>query len=350
VSKIKSFAEAINEALHQSMSRDNNVFVIGLGVPDPKSIFGTTKGLTEKFGTNRVLDMPTSENAMTGIVIGAALRGMRPILTHQRVDFAFTSMEQIVNQAAKWHYMFNGKASVPLVIRMVIGRGWGQGPQHSQSPQSLFAHVNGLKVIMPSMPGDAKNLLLASIYDDNPVIYLEHRWLYNIKGPVEETPAIEKLGKARVIRKGSDISIIASSHMVIESLRAAEYLAEDDISAEVIDLRIISPLDSETILTSVRKTGRIIVVDGAPKSFGIGAECIARISEEAFADLKAKPERIALPDHPVPASPALASLVYPGPTDIATSAATICEKPKSYSPHPTNIPSDVPDNDYTGPF
>jgi pyruvate dehydrogenase E1 component beta subunit len=259
-------------------------------------------------------------------------------------------MEQMVNQAAKWYYMFDGKASIPIVIRMVIGRGWGQGPQHSQSPQSLFAHVNGLKVVMPSTPGDAKSLLLASIADDNPVIFLEHRWLHNIKGPVEETPKVEKLGKARVIREGSDISIIASSHMVIESLRAAEILAGDAISAEVIDLRTISPLDSETILTSVRKTGRIVVVDGAPKSFGIGAECIARVSEEAFSDLKAKPQRIALPDHPIPASPALANLVYPGPAEIATTAAAICEKAKQYTNPPTDIPADVPDNSFSGPF
>lgn len=191
------FTQAINEATALSMEADPRVQIMGLGVPDPTGIFGTTTGLQARFGSERVTDLPTSENAMTGVAIGCALAGMRPILTHQRVDFAVLTMEQIVNQAAKWHYMFGGRMRVPLVIRMIIGRGWGQGPQHSQSLQAWFAHVPGLKVVMPTSPHDVKGLLISAIEDDSPVVILEHRWLYNFSGPVPEGSTACRSGRRR---------------------------------------------------------------------------------------------------------------------------------------------------------
>ena len=198
--EIKYFG-AIREALDQSMQEDANIFIIGEGVPDPKGIFGTTSGLREKYGEKRVLDMPVSENALTGVCIGAALTGLRPVLMHQRVDFSLLSMDQIINNAAKWHYMFGGQLKVPLVIRMIIGRGWGQGAQHSQNLQALFSHIPGLKVVMPSTAYDAKGLLISSIKDNNPVIFLEHRWLHNISGFVPEESYTIPIGKGKIIGK-----------------------------------------------------------------------------------------------------------------------------------------------------
>ena len=204
------YVEAIREAINLCMEVDPNVYVIGEGVPDPKGIFGTTTGLQQKYGAERVLDMPLSEDGMTGMAIGSALTGLRPILTHQRVDFALLSMNQIVNNAAKWHYMFGGQTCVPLVIRMAIGMGWGQGAQHSQSLQAWFAHVPGLKVVMPVTPYDAKGLLISSIEDDNPVIFLEHRWLHNTFGDVPEGIYRVPLGQGRIARRGKDITIAAT--------------------------------------------------------------------------------------------------------------------------------------------
>ena len=256
-----TFAQAINEALIQGMTEDPNVYIMGEGVPAPKGIFGTTTGLRDKFGENRVLDMPVAENGMTGVAIGSAIMGMRPILTHQRVDFALLAMDQMVNQAAKWHYMFGGKHIVPLVIRLIVGRGWGQGPQHSQSLQSWFAHIPGLKVVMPTTPQDAKGLLLASIRDDNPVIFLEHRWLHNISDRVKSENYDTPLGKARISREGEDLTIVSTSYMTLEALRVAEWLEKAGVSTEVVDVRSLRPLDTETIVNSVEKTGKLLVTD-----------------------------------------------------------------------------------------
>ena len=202
-------AKAINEATEQCMKKHKNVFIFGLGVPDPKGIFGTTTGLQKKFGNQRVFDMPLAENGMTGVAVGAALNGFRPIITHQRIEFALLSMEQIINQAAKWNYMTAGKQNVPLVIRMIVGKGWGQGPQHSQNLESLFAHIPGLKVVMPFSPRDSKGLLISSIEDNNPVIFIEHRWLHSIKQQVPKSYYKIKIGKGRVARQGQDISLVS---------------------------------------------------------------------------------------------------------------------------------------------
>ena len=349
--ELKCF-QAINEAIDLCMAKDPSVYIVGLGVPDPKGVFGTTLGLQEKYGDLRVMDMPTSENGMTGVAIGSALVGMRPIMTHQRLDFALLAIEQIVNQAAKWHYMFGGRMSVPLVIRMIIGRGWGQGPQHSQSLQSWFAHVPGLKVVMPTTPYDAKGLLIASIEDNNPVIFLEHRWLHGITGHVPEGVFRVPIGQARIVREGSDLTIAAMSHMTLEALRAAEILAKENISAEVIDIRTLRPLDEGLILGSVRKTGRLIVADTGWKTAGFGAEVVARAAEGAFSALKSPPARVALPDCPTPTSPALAKDYFPRAVHLVATAKKmlgLCMDARELSSFATP-PLDVPDMSFTGPF
>lgn len=346
------FFQAINEAIDLCMAKDPAVYIMGLGVPDPKGIFGSTLGLQQKYGNMRVMDMPTSENGMTGVAIGSALRGMRPIMTHQRIDFALLSMEQIVNQAANWHYMFGGQMHVPMVIRMIIGRGWGQGPQHSQSLQSWFAHVPGLKVVMPTTPYDAKGLLIASIEDNNPVIFIEHRWLYNISGEVPEEVYRVPLGNARVIREGNDLTIASTSYMTLEALRAAEILAENGISAEVIDIRTLKPLDEKRILESVQKTGRLIVADTGWRTCGFGAEIVARVAEESLSDLKSPPVRVALPDCPTPTTPALAAHYYPLALHIAATAKRMlgCGAGDVPSQVTSSVPLDVPDMSFKGPF
>jgi len=334
------------------MEADPSVYVMGLGVPDPTGIFGTTAGLEAKFGPRRVLDMPLAENAMTGIAIGTALVGMRPVMTHQRVDFALLAMEQIVNQAAKWHYMFDGKHRVPLVIRMIIGRGWGQGPQHSQSLQAMFAQVPGLKVIMPTTANDAKGLLISAIEDDNPVVSLEHRWLYGIADEVSVNMYRTPIGRARIMREGTDFTIVGLSYMSLEALRAAELLAERGVSAEVIDLRSLRPLDEETVLGSVSKTGRLLAADTAHRLFGASSEIVALVSEKAFGALKSAPVRVTLPDHPTPTSCALANDYYPRAGHIAAAVLRQLGHPVDDSLYlpPEGRSLDQPDPLFTGPF
>jgi pyruvate dehydrogenase E1 component beta subunit len=347
-----TYSQAIYEAIDLCLARDPAVYLMGLGVPDPKGIFGSTLGLEQKYGSARVLDMPTSENGMTGVAIGSALVGMRPIMLHQRIDFALLAMEQIVNQAAKWHYMFGGKACVPLVIRLIVGRGWGQGPQHSQSLQAWFAHVPGLRVVMPTTPHDVKGLLIASVEDNNPVIFIEHRWLYNIAGPVPEGVYRVPLGKARVMRAGQDVTIAALSHMTLEAFRAAETLARQGIEAEVIDIRSLQPLDEHTILDSASKTGRLIVADTGWKHAGFAAEVVARAAEELHGKLKAAPRRIALPDCPTPTTPALADHYYPGMHHIVRAAREMVRGTRNEPMPPITAGArlDVPDRSFTGPF
>lgn len=348
--RLLKYSEALREAADICLERDPRVYMMGLGVPDPKGIFGTTVGLQEKYGDRRVFDMPVSENGMTGVAIGSAIVGMRPVLTHQRLDFALLSLEQIVNQAAKWHYMFGGKMRVPLVIRMIIGRGWGQGPQHSQSLQAWFAHVPGLKVVMPTTAYDAKGLFIAAVEDDNPVIFLEHRWLHNVTGDVPAGHYTTPIGKARVAREGGDVTIVAASYMVLEALKAAEELVSQGVEAEVIDLRTISPLDHEAIAASVARTGRLVVVDTASKSFGIAAEILASVAEAGIA-LRCPPTRVSLPDFPTPTAPILARHYYPRAPQVEDAVRVQLGLPA----RPPEVLGDadfldVPDPSFTGPF
>lgn len=349
------FNQAINEALQICLSADEKVYVMGLGVPDPKGVFGTTKGLQEKFGPQRVMDMPCAENGMTGIAIGSALAGMRPVMVHQRLDFALLALEQIVNQAANWNYMYGGNGSpsgVPLVLRLIIGRGWGQGPQHSQSLHSWFAHIPGLKVVMPATAYDAKGLLISSIEDNNPVIFIEHRWLHETTAIVPEEKYTVPIGEARVAREGEDITIVTLSYMVLEALKAAESLQEFGISAEVIDLRSLRPLDETTIFKSIKKTGRLLLADNSWSSCSISSEIIARVSESCFGELKTNPRRLCLPDCPSPSSPALSQYYYSRHTDIFDLVLKIMgsESNNKERTQTNAFALDVPNPAFTGPF
>jgi len=347
---IKYF-EAVREAQAECLAADPSVYLIGLGVPGPTGIFGTTKGLVETFGEDRVLDMPASEGGMTGVTLGTAISGLRPIMVHMRVDFAVLTMETLVNQAAKWHYMYGGQMRAPLTVRMIIGRGWGQGPQHSQSLQSWFAHVPGLKVVMPATAYDAKGMLISAVADDAPVIVFEHRWLYGVSGHVPEGYYKAPLERARVMRQGKDMTLVGLSYMTLESLRAAEMLAEVGVDAEVVDLRSLTPIDHATVLASVSKTGRLIVSDTGHIHFGATAEVTATVAERGLSFLKRPPVRIGLPPIPTPTTPALADLYYPRAVDIARAALKLLDRDQVIEdPPPLTKWRDVPDPSFTGPY
>lgn len=347
-----TFGKAINEALIQAMETDNSVICYGLGVDDPKGVFGTTLGLQERFGKERVFDMPTSENAMTGIAIGASLNGIRTVMSHQRLDFFLLAMDQIVNNAAKWHYMFGGHASIPITIRLIVGRGWGQGPTHSQSLQAWFAHIPGLKVVMPATAADAKGLLLSSIFDNNPVIFIEHRWLHNIEGDVPDGDVRVPIGKAQKMKMGTDVTIISMSYMTIEALHAIEFLEKNHVSCELIDLRTVKPIDWEMIFESVRKTGRLLALDTAQATNSIAGEIIARVSMECFNALKQGPRRLALPDFPTPTSSGLTKDFYKGAEDIVIVAGNMLGKNINVSEleQERKFSHDVPGDWFKGPF
>lgn len=349
--RVLTYVEAINEAHREILTADDEAYVIGLGVPGPTGIFGSTLGLQEKFGPDRVLDMPASEGGMTGVALGTAICGMRPILVHMRVDFAILAMETIVNQAAKWHYMYGGKMTAPMTIRMIIGRGWGQGPQHSQSLQAWFAHIPGLKVVMPSTAKDAKGMLIAAHRDDAPVIVLEHRWLYSITSNVPDGPFIEPLKGARIMREGGSITLAGFSYMTLECLRAAEMLEEVGISAEVIDMRCLNPVDTHTLSSSVRKTGRLIVADTGHVEFGVTSEVASKITETSFKYLKSAPVRIGLPSIPTPTTSALSDHYYPRAVDIARKVVSMlgCDYPINDEDE-AGQRLDVPDSHFKGPY
>jgi len=347
-----TFAEAINEALYQAMEMDESVICYGLGVDDPKGVFGTTLGLQEKFGKERVFDMPASENAMTGVAIGASLNGLRPVMTHQRLDFSLLTMDQLVNNAAKWHYMFGGQSSVPITIRLIIGRGWGQGPTHSQNLQAIFAHIPGLKVVMPATAADAKGLLLESIFDNNPVVFLEHRWLHNQMGDVPEGDYRVPIGKANYLAIGDDITIVSLSYMTTEALHATEVLEKEGVFCDLIDLRTVKPIDWELIFSSVRKTGRILVLDTGPNNGSIAGEVVARVSMDCYDNLLQAPNRLALPDFPTPTSRALTKVFYKRAEDIIDVVSKMLDKNLVGNDliDRGETPYDVPGDWFKGPF
>ena len=349
----KKYTEAINEALVIAMEQDPMTICYGLGTDDPKGIFGTTIGLQKRFGKDRVFDMPLSENAMTGVAIGAGLNGIRTIMNHQRLDFFLLAMDQLVNNAAKWHYMFGGQNSVPITIRLITGRGWGQGPTHSQNLQAWFAHIPGLKVVMPTTPRDAKGLLLESIFDDNPVVFIEHRWLHNMSGEVPAGDFRVPIGKAKIVKKGDDITIVSMSYMTIEALYAIKYLKEKNISCELIDLRTVNPINWDVIFQSVKKTGRILSLDTAPATCSIAGEILARVSMECHEYLKYAPVRIALPDVPTPTSCGLTKAYYKRADDIVVEVMKMFGNTsirKDDLNFFSDCPSDVPGDWFKGPF
>ena len=353
-----TYAEAIRESIDIALEKDSRVIVIGEGVPDPKAIFNTTAGLRKKYGAQRIFDMPLSENGVTGICIGAALSGMRPIMIHQRIDFALLAMDQLVNNAAKWHYIFNGKATVPIVVRLIVGRGWGQGPQHSQSLQAMFAQVPGLKVVMPTSAYDVKGMLLAAIEDNNPVIFIEHRWLYHIKDHVPNDFYTVPLDLAKVIHEGDAITIAAFSYMTIESFIAAKALkACMDVNVEIIDMRSVTPLDLPCVLKSLKKTGRLIVADTAFYLGSISGELISQVTEKGFEMLKTAPVRVTSPNNPTPTSHFMTKSFYPDSKTIADAVINILNLDKNSSEYfnmsdmlRLNGPHDIPNLEFSGPF
>lgn len=296
------YIKAINEALHEEMARDDSVFIIGEDVGAPGGAFGGTRGLLNAFGARRVRDTPISESAIVGLALGAAMKGLRPVVEIMFADFLPVCMDQIVNQIAKTRFMFGGQFVAPLVIRAPGGGGLNAGPQHSQSLEVWFAHVPGLKVVMPATPADAKGLLKSAIRDDDPVLFLEHKALYSSSGPVPPGEHLVPIGKADVRRSGKDVTIVTASRMVHQTLDAAETLAARGADAEVIDLRSLTPLDKDTIFKSVEKTSRLVVAHEAVKSFGIGAEISAMVSEEMIDVLDAPVMRVGAPFSPVPFS------------------------------------------------
>lgn len=318
------FREALARAQAAEMAADPSVFVFGLDVPDHKKIFGSTKGLLEKFGPGRVFGTPLSEDAMTGMAIGAALSGLRPVHVHIRVDFALLAVNQLFNIASNARYMSGGRLKVPLTVRAVIGRGWGQSAQHSKSMQSLFAHIPGLKVVMPASPQDGYSLLRAAIRDDNPVVFLEHRWLYDVAGPVDETKAVP-LGKALVRREGKDLTVVATSWMVAEAIHAADILESRGVSLEVVDVRTIQPLDEATILASAAKTGRVIAADYDWAFCGFSAELAALIHKGCWGSLKAPVERIGFAHVPCPTTRPLENRFYPSAPEIIRAAEKLLD-------------------------
>ena len=306
-----TYAQALNETLRQLLREDERVFLIGQGVISPWYVGTTTLGLVDEFGPNRIIDTPVSENAITGTAVGAALAGMRPIVMHPRMDFMYYAMDQIANHAANYSYMFGGKTRVPLTIWGIVNRGGEQAAQHSQAIHAMFAHIPGLKVVLPTTAYDVKGLLMASVKDENPVLLVDERWLYELEDDVPEEPYTLTIGKGLVRREGKDVSIVATSFMVHEAVKAAHELKEKGVEAEVLDLRSLKPLDEGLILNSVKKTGRLVVADGGWKSFGAAAEVAALVAENAFSALKAPIKRVTLPDAPAPASSELEKIYYP---------------------------------------
>jgi len=321
-----TYAQAIREAHAQMLALDARVFVIGQGLWSPWYAGSSLEGLDREFGCARVVDTPVSENAVTGMAVGAALAGLRPIVFHPRMDFMLLAMDPIVNQAANWSYLFGRDSGVPLVIRSVINRGGEQGAQHSQALHAMFMHVPGLKVVMPSTPADAKGLLMVAMADPGPVLYIDDRWLYAESGEVPAQPFTVKIGEAAVRREGSDVTLIGISWMASECVRAAGILEREGIDAEVIDLRSLKPWDKEMVAASVSRTGRAVVADGGWRSAGASADVAAEISERVFDHLLAPVARVALPDAPAPANRAEEQAYYPGAEQIAAAARALLDR------------------------
>jgi pyruvate/2-oxoglutarate/acetoin dehydrogenase E1 component len=331
-----SYVDALREAVEQEMERDNRVFVMGLDVDDHKGIQGSTRGLVHRFGPDRVFTTPLSEDAMTGVAIGAAMAGMRPIHVHIRMDFLMLCMNQLINMAAKTHYMYGGQVRVPLVVRSMIGKSWGQGAQHSQGLHAMFMHVPGLKVVAPSNAHDAKGALIAAIRDDNPVIFVEHRLLYPTEAAVAEELYTVEPGRARVWTHGKDVTIVAISNMVVESLKAAELLQEVGIEAEVIDPIWLEPLDTDTIKCSVERTGHLLIVDNAWTNCGASAEIAARVSEALGGPGGPRICRMGFAPTTCPTAPALERHFYLDPGKIAAAAyAAIHPDRSAWMPDPS---------------
>lgn len=345
-----SFSEALNLAIVHEMQADDGVLVYGLGVNDPKRIFGTTSGLFEEFGPERVFETPTSENAMLGVGVGLAISGFRPVHVHQRMDFFLLAMDQLVNSAAKWRFMFGGAYDVPLTIRLIVGRGWGQGPTHSQNFSTWFAHLPGLKVVIPATVDEAYGLLRASIADPNPVIFVEHRWLHGQQGNIKELkPSI--IGKATITRSGKDVTVVGSGQMVPEAHRAASILKDIGIEAEIVSLNTLRPLDFDAIAESVRKTGRLLILENEPLFGSFSSEIGFRAYSELSDILKSPVARLGPPDYPEPTAFNLTKNYHVGTKDILEATGHLMKIEIPVTEDVTGSSAhDTPGKWFSGPF
>lgn len=346
---MKDFASLLNQTLIQLMKKDKSIICYGLGVGDPKNIFGTTKNLLEIFGPKRVFDTPTSENCMTGVGVGLALNGFKPIMVHQRMDFFLYAFDQLINNAAKWNFMFGEKTNMPFTIRLIVGRGWGQGPTHSQSFHNLFSNIPNLKVVCPAMPEDVYGLYKSCVYDKSPVIIVEHRWCHNLKTKKKNHFRSIPLGKANILKKGKDITICTFSYSTIEIINLYNEFKQLGINIEHIDLRTVKPLDIKTIKKSVKKTGRILIFDNLSNPVcSIGDTIIASLGE-TLKQLKYKPVNLTLPDLPNPTSHSLSQKFYNDNNNILSK---VCEmmNVKFAKKYIYKKPFDVPDKNFMGPF
>ncbi len=321
----KSYSEALRQAMTECMDGDSDVFIMGEDIGVYGGAFGVTRGMLERFGPLRVINTPISEGSFVGMGIGAALTGARPIVEIMFMDFITLAVDQLVNQAAKLRYVLGSQAKCPIVVRAVGGAGRNYGPTHSQNMEAWFCHTPGLKVVAPATVADAYSMMKAAIYDDNPVIFLEHKLLYPTKEECELLPGKAELGAPRRIRRGSDITIAAYSHMTLEAVAAAQILERHGVSADIIDLRVISPLDETLILESVKNTGRLLIVAEEPRSCGVSAEIASRIFEQVYDYIEAPVRRLTLPDAPIPASPALEKASVPNRDSIAKAALELCK-------------------------
>jgi len=356
--EIITAAEAIRDGLLESALADKKVLFFAEGVCDPVPVFGTLAGLSSHINKNRLIEMPVAENGLIGIAIGCAVAGHRPIINLHRVEFALLAMEQIINNAAKIAFMSGGVESVPLVIRMIVGRGWGQGPNHSQSLESFFAHIPGLKVIIPTFPGDSKGMIISAVKDNNPVIVIENRWCHYLEGDVKKGYYLSPIDGPRVVREGSDYTIVASSYMTIEAMMAAKALEKIKINIEIIDLRVLRPLNTNCIVKSVKKTGTLMTVDLGWVSYGIGAEIIASVITEDHIEFKCKPIRLGVASKPTPSSRGLVDGHYTNSVDIVKNICKSLNLGEEISKKAINIaliaienkPIDIPNATFKGPF
>ena len=330
--KTVSYGEALLAGFEWLLANDENTFVIGQGLWSPWYVGNSMTDLDKKFGVERIIDTPVSESAVTGAGVGAALAGKRPIVVHPRMDFMLYAMDAIVNQAAKWRHMIGGQATVPITVRGIINRGGEQGAQHSQALHSWYAHIPGLRVVMPASVQDARDLLIASVLCEDPVVFIDDRWLYDLETPIEDIskPLVLAEQGPEVVREGTDVTVVAASHSVRLAMEAAERMREQGIDVEVIDVRVISPLKTSTILKSARKTGRVLCVDGGWSPCGFAAELMAVVAENLHPDeWRAPPRRLTLPFAPAPTSRVLEAAYYPTTDDVCANITTLLEGAKS---------------------
>lgn len=356
--RIISMQESINEALIMAAKKNKNIVFFAQGIEDPTAVFGTLKGLSKTIEKKRIIETPVAENATCGIAIGAAMTGLIPVISFHRTEFALLAIEQIFNNAAKSHYISRGTHSVPMLLRLIIGRGWGQGPAHSQSLESLFSAIPGLKVIMPSFPDDAKGLIISALEDRNPFICIENRWSHYTKGNVKKGYYKSDITKPKRISKGKDITIVSTGFMTLEVKRAVDLLKEINVAVDHFDLRVLRPLFLDEIVQSVKQTGFIMCVDTGHRTLGIGSEIISFVTEKAFKYMKTPPVRLGLPDHPTPSSRGLVIDFYPDTLKILKEVFGSLKLEKSFlksfelkiREERNNLPIDVPDNFFKGPF